>query len=141
MSRIINIYHTNHKNILKNYDNIDISEIHNIINYSTDFIRFDQPHLFDYTTSQNIIKTLIHKIKLNGHLMLGLLDTKIISRLYADNVLSDNNFIEKIQHCKSVWSIDLLKDFISPMDYISINKIQNDNQNYILYVTIERILI
>lgn len=139
MHKPINIYHSKYKNILENYNNIDIIDIDNIINYSISFIRFDYLQLFDNDTSPRILAILLNKLKLGGVLMLSLSNTKIISKLYADNVLSDTEFLSYVKDQSSIWSIEFLYDFIKKnnQDY-EITKIQNDSNNHKIYVSIER---
>lgn len=139
MSRLINVYHSGRKNLLENYNNIDISDIGNIINHSSDLIRFDHLQLFEQKIAAQILSILINKLKLNGTLVISLFNIKNISRLYADLVLSDEQFIEKMQDCKSVWSIEFLKDFIDK-NYkdIEITQIQYDNSKHLTYITAER---
>lgn len=139
MSRLINVYHSNRKNILDNYNNIDISDIGNIINYSSDLIRFDNLQLFEQKIAEHILSVLITKLKLNGTLVICLSNIKSVSRLYADLAISDDKFLENILDCKSIWSIEFLNDFIANNHKdIQIIKIQYDNSKHLIYVTAER---
>lgn len=139
MQRLINVYHNDNKNLLDNYENVDVSDIHNIINYSVDFIRFNDIGLFEYKISEQIIAILLNKLRLNGSLMLCLSDTKNISRLYADSAMSDHDFLDKIQNIRSIWSQDLLIKFIEDSHKDSyVSKIQRDHKNHLVYITITR---
>lgn len=139
MPRIINVYHQKNKTILDNYENIDIIDIHNIINYSIDLIKFDNLQLFNYDTSNNILKVLINKLKLNGKLILSLSNIRLISRLYVDNALTDNEYLQYIKDCQSVWSIELIQYFIdTTCQEAQIISIQHNDQNHMTYITIER---
>lgn len=138
MARLINVC-VNNQQKLDRYENVNITDIDNIVNYSVDFIRFDFLQFFDYNTGQNILHTLINKLKLSGSVTLLISNYKTISRLYADSILSDGEFLEKIQNCRSVWSADFIYSLIN-QKYTDthISKIQYDNNHNIIYVTIER---
>lgn len=139
MSKPINIYHAKYKTILENYNNIDIIDIDNIINYSSGFIKFDHLQSFEYDTSAKILTILFNKLKLGGVLLISIKNIKLLSKLYSDDVLSDNQFLEHIKPQQSVWSIDLINDFINKQQQgCLITKIQNDNQNHDIYITVER---
>lgn len=138
MARIINVCIDN-KKFLENYDNIPISDINNIINHSVDFIKFDYLQFFEYKIAQEVFGILINKLKLNGLLIIAISDFKNVARLYTDSVISDNKFLEKIYNCKSIWSTELLSDVIN-RNYqdIQLTKMQYDNENSLMYLTIER---
>lgn len=139
MQRLVNVYHPERKNLLDNYDNVNISDIHNIVNHSVDFIKFNDLELFEYQICKQIFSIILSKLRLGGSLVIGITDYKIISKLYADTVLSDDEFLYKINNVKSVWSKDLVLDTIKASHKdIEINKIQNDNQNHIIYITLTR---
>ena len=139
MQRLINIYHTNRKVLLDNYENLDISDIHNILNYSADFIRFNDLELFEYNICEQILSILINKLTIGGSFMLCLYNIKNISRLYSSSVLPDQDFLHKIRDLKSIWSSDLLDSaVIKKYKEIEISKIQNDNQNHSVYITLTR---
>lgn len=139
MSRLINVYHSGRKTLLENYNNIDISDISNIINYSSDLIRFDHLQLCEQKTAEQIISILITKLKLHGTIVITLSNIKNVSRLYADSILSDEQFLEKIKDCKSVWCVEFLKDFIEKNHKdIQITQIQYDNSKHLTYITAER---
>lgn len=139
MQRLVNVYHPERKNLLDNYENVNISDVDNIVNHSVDFIKFNDLELFEYQICKQIFSIILSKLRLGGSLVIGITDYKIISKLYADTVLSDDEFLYKINNVKSVWSKDLVLDTIkvSHKD-IEINKIQNDNQNHIIYITLNR---
>lgn len=139
MPRLINIVHRERKNILENYHNIDISDIDNIINYSADLIRFDHIQLFDQKTSEYVLSALISKLKLGGSLVVCLYNIQNITKLYVDLILSDEQFLSKIQDCKSIWSSEFFNDFISKRyAEVQVVKIQYDHPKHLTYITLER---
>jgi hypothetical protein len=139
MARIVNICTDNKKQALDKYENINIVDIENIINHSIDFIKFDYLQFFEYRVGQKILEILINKLKLGGIIVLSISNFKNISRLYADAIISDNIFLEKIYNCQSVWSVELLLDLINTNHTdTNISKIQHDNQHNTTYLTIER---
>lgn len=139
MPRLINVYHQKKKILLDNYENVDIIDINNIINYSADFIKFDHLQLLNHTTSLSVLSCLINKLKLGGKILIGISNIKLISRMYADNILTDDGFLENIKDCHSIWSIDFLQDTIGVNHAdIQITNIQYNNENHHNYITIER---
>lgn len=139
MQRLLNVYHTANKHTIDNYENIDVSEIHNIVNHSVDFIKFNDLELFEYEICKQLLPILLIKLRLGGSIIIGLTNFRIISKLYSEAILSDDQLLLKINNVKSIWSKDLLIDKVkNSYKDIEISKIQNDNQNHIIYVTLTR---
>lgn len=140
MSRIINIYDYNHKYTIENYNNININDIDNIINYSVDFINCGCLHYFDLTVSVSTISRLILKLRQKGSLLLSLPNTKLAAKNYANNILNDQDFLSIIQDQKSVLSFDQLKAWLTTnCKDILISKIDYDNSHYKINITLERV--
>ena len=136
MNRNINIYCDTAKDIIPNIDNINISKITDIINFSVDYIYCG---ILEHIESDHLIRIfneLSDKIRIGGKLILKFSDIKELSNRYISNTIDDATFISYVKNKKQIIS---LNSIYSIVDANSFRIIKVDRIDMLINITLERI--
>jgi len=136
MNRNINIYCDTAKDIIPNIDNINISKITDIINFSVDYIYCG---ILEHIESDHLIRIfneLSDKIRIGGKLIIKFSDIKELSNRYISNTIDDSTFISCVKNKKQIISLNSIYPII---DTNSFRIIKVDRIDMIINITLERI--
>ena len=136
MNRNINIYCDTAKDIIPNIDNINISKITDIINFSVDYIYCG---ILEHLESDHLIRIfneLSDKIRIGGKLIIKFSDIKELSNRYISNTIDDSTFISCVKNKKQIISLNSIYPII---DTNSFRIIKVDRIDMTINITLERI--
>jgi predicted SAM-dependent methyltransferase len=141
MNKPINIYYNKHKNIIQEFDNIEINDIENIVNFSVSNIYCSCLNYFEKSMINAILMLLFKKLKPEGLIVISFTDLKESSKRYYENSISDEQLMENLLGHKSILSISAIKKMIENDPSVKIVKIDYDHQNLKINLTLQRISI
>jgi len=141
MNKPINIYYNKHKNIIQEFDNIEINDIENLVNFSVSNIYCSCLNYFEKSIINAILVLLFKKLKPEGLLVISFTDLKESSKRYYENSISDEQLMENLLSHKSILSISAIKKMIEDDPSVKIVKIDYDHQNLKINLTLQRISI
>jgi len=136
MNRNINIYCDTAKDIIPNIDNINISKIKDIINFSVDYIYCG---ILEHIESDHLIRIfneLSDKIRIGGKLIIKFSDIKELSNRYISNTIDNDAFISCVKNKKQIISLNSIYSII---DANSFRIIKVDRIDTLINITLERI--
>ena len=136
MNRNINIYCDTAKDIIPNIDNINISKIKDIINFSVDYIYCG---ILEHIESDHLIRIfneLSDKIRIGGKLIIKFSDIKELSNRYISNTIDDSTFMSCVKNKKQIISLNSIYSII---DANSFRIIKVDRIDMLINITLERI--
>ena len=136
MNRNINIYCDTAKDIIPNIDNINISKIKDIINFSVDYIYCG---ILEHIESDHLIRIfneLSDKIRIGGKLIIKFSDIKELSNRYISNTIDDSTFISCVKNKKQIISLNSIYPII---DTNSFRIIKVDRIDMLINIPLERI--
>ena len=136
MNRNINIYCDTAKDIIPNIDNINISKIKDIINFSVDYIYCG---ILEHIESDHLIRIfneLSDKIRIGGKLIIKFSDIKELSNRYISNTIDNDTFISCVKNKKQIISLNSIYSII---DANSFRIIKVDRIDTLINITLERI--
>ena len=136
MNRNINIYCDTAKDIIPNIDNINISKITDIINFSVDYIYCG---ILEHIESDHLIRIfneLSDKIRIGGKLIIKFSDIKELSNRYISNTIDDSTFMSCVKNKKQIISLNSIYPII---DTNSFRIIKVDRIDMTINITLERI--
>jgi len=136
MNRNINIYCDTAKDIIPNIDNINISKITDIINFSVDYIYCG---ILEHIESDHLIyifNELSDKIRIGGKLIIKFSDIKELSNRYISNTIDNDTFISCVKNKKQIISLNSIYSII---DANSFRIIKVDRIDMLINITLERI--
>ena len=136
MNRNINIYCDTAKDIIPNIDNINISKITDIINFSVDYIYCG---ILEHIESDHLIRIfneLSDKIRIGGKLIIKFSDIKELSNRYISNTIDNDAFISCVKNKKQIISLNSIYPII---DTNSFRIIKVDRIDTLINITLERI--
>ena len=141
MNKPINIYYNKHKNTIQEFDNIEISDIENLVNFSVSNIYCECLNYFEKSMINAILPVLFKKLKPEGLVVISFADLKEASKKYYENSISDEQLMENLLSHKSILSISEIKKMIEGDQSVKIVKIDYDQQNLKINLTLQRISI
>ena len=126
MRRMINLFTSTARVHMPNMNmnNVDISNLNSVINYSVDTIF---GYIFEYISSNDfnkILPLILEKLRVGGDLVIRFHNFKKICDEYAKNQVSDIELLSMLQNKVNILSIDRIsssidsKFVISKIDYI-----------------------
>ena len=136
MNRNINIYCDTAKDIIPNIDNINISKIKDIINFSVDYIYCG---ILEHIESDHLIRIfneLSDKIRIGGKLIIKFSDIKELSNRYISNTIDNDTFMSCVKNKKQIISLNSIYSII---DANSFRIIKVDRIDTLINITLERI--
>jgi hypothetical protein len=134
MSRNIYLY-GNKQGSIANFDSISVGMVDRIINHSVDTLYCDNINELNNEQRQNLVSSIMSKIRVGGTAVFKFINAKIITKAYYDNSISDDDIVLFFQDNKSLLSIDKLNALID--DNFIISRIEY--QDYHILATITRI--
>lgn len=100
----------NYNNIIISEDNIDLSNI--VDNSCEEILCFDSLDFVAYDKINQVIGSMLSKLRLNGSLIIVGTDIRSISRLVLNETISYEEFNKEIQDKKSLSSSDNIRKFL-----------------------------
>ena len=139
MNRLINLYTIKKPEQIQGFDNIEISDLPNIINHSVDHIYCGCLEYFDDTLAIRAAEEIGTKIRPNGIITLTINDLKHISRQYFNSALSDADLLKLINGIKSIFSIRQISSIFEVNNSFKIVKIEHSSNFFKTHITIQRV--
>lgn len=139
MNRSINLYTIKKPEQMQGFDNVEISDLPNIINHSVDHIYCGCLEYFDATTTIGTAEEIGEKIRPNGLITFTVNNLKHISRQYFNNALSDSDLLNLISGIKSVFSMKQISSIFEDNKSFRIVKIEHASNFFKTHITLQRI--
>jgi predicted SAM-dependent methyltransferase len=141
MNRLINLYTIKKQEQIQGFDNIEISNLPNIVNHSVDHIYCGCIENFDTAIAVSTAEEIGKKIRPNGLLTLTINNLKHISRQYFNNGLADQDLLKLIDGVKSIFSIKQIESIFEENKSFKIVKIEHSSNFFKIHITMKRISI
>lgn len=141
MNKPINVFYSKHKNIIEAFDNIEISDIGNLVNFSVSNMYCECLNYFEKSMVSNILAILFKKLKPEGLLVISFADLKETSKRYYDNGISDEQMEKNLLNHKSILSTPEIKKITENDQSVKIIKIDYDHSNLKINLTFQRVSI
>jgi len=139
MNRLINLYTIKKQDTIQGFDNIEINDLSNLVNYSIDHIYCGCLEYFDSSVANNILEEIKEKIRPNGLVTLTINNFKHISRQYINNALSDKEMLGFINGVKSIFSLKQITLIFESNQEFKVTKLENSTDFFKTYITIQRV--
>ena len=136
MKRLINLYSVKNKKDINGFNNVEINNLNDIINYSADHIFCGCLSYLDSEIIQKTISSILEKIRPQGYCTLSFVDMKQICRLYFNNAISDESLIKTIKDYKAILSYNTINDIIKNIE--NVNIVQTDFSDNYINIVIQR---
>jgi predicted SAM-dependent methyltransferase len=141
MNKPINVFYNKHKNIIEAFDNIEISDIENLVNFSVSNIYCECLNYFEKPMINSILSVLFKKLKPEGLLVISFADLKETSKRYYENSISDEELVGNLLNHKSILSIPEIKRITESDQSVKIIKIDYNHSNLKINLTFQRVSI
>lgn len=112
---------------INGFSSIDIDNIDSIVDYSTDTIVVDNLQTAQKPDMPQSIVKLLSKLRVGGQVVLRFLDPKLLSKSYADNMISDIEFHSAMSNMTHYWTINSISEYVDK-NFI-IDRIDQENYN------------
>jgi predicted SAM-dependent methyltransferase len=139
MNRLINLYTIKKQEHIEGFDNIEISDLPNIVNHSVDHIYCGCLENFDTTTAISTAEEISKKIRPDGLITLTINNLKHISRQYFNSALADADLLNLISGVKSIFSIKQIETIFEEPKSFRIVKIEHSSNFFKTHITMKRI--
>jgi hypothetical protein len=139
MNRLINLYTVKKPEHIQGFDNVEISDLPNIINHSVDHIYCGCLEYFDDTAAISAAEEIGTKIRPNGLITFTINNLKHISRQYFNSALSDSDLLKLISGIKSIFSIKQISSIFQDNRSFKIVKIEHASNFFKTHITIQRV--
>lgn len=114
------------------FSSIDIDNIDSVVDYSVDAIVVDNLQTYQKPDISRDILKLLLKLRVGGQIVLRFLDPKLLSKNYANNMLSDAEFISAISNMNYHCTINTINECLD-QNFI-IDRIDQEDYNTTLKI-------
>jgi hypothetical protein len=118
MSRNINLYNSQAGQNLDGFDNIPLSKLDDIINYSVDILFYREMNSLEPDQKNQTLSVMLQKIRTGGSLVLKFVDSKILSKMYWDNQITPQEFMEKISNNKNITTPEEINEVVNKDEFV-----------------------
>lgn len=139
MNRLINLYSLKKQENIQGFDNVEISDLPNIVNHSIDHIYCGCLEYFDSSTAIKAAIEIGEKIRPNGLITLTTNNLKHISRQYFNSALSDTELLDLVNGIKSIFSIKQISSIFEDGKSFKVVKIEHSSDFFKKHITIQRV--
>ena len=139
MSRNINLYNSQAEQNLDGFDNIPLSKLDDIVNYSVDVLFYREMNSLEPDQKSQILNTMLQKIRAGGSLVLKFVDSKILSKMYWDNQITPKVFMDKISNNKNITTPEEINEVIDKDEFI-LSRIEHKEDQILVSINRKEIL-
>lgn len=135
MKRQVNITHNAINSTMSSVDNINLSNLDNIVNCSIDTLFCN---ILEYIPSQDmasLIPKLLDKIRKGGSIVIRFSNFKKICIEYINQIIDDTTIFKELQAKQQILSMDSILSLLREHTFV-VNKI--DQENNIITILAER---
>jgi hypothetical protein len=137
MNKRINVIQ-NDSQTIENFENVNISKIDSIFNYSCEILICQYFSIFDESICNQALEILLDKIRPKGQIVLGIMNLYDICSDFVNKKISNEVFFTNIKNIHNHIGVEDIISYISsfPENFILTNISKN---NYHHHITIVRI--
>lgn len=117
MSRNINLYNSQTEQNLDGFQNMPLSKLDEIVNYSVDILYYKDVNQLESDKKNTTLEAILQKIRVGGRLVLKFVDSKIVSKMYWDNQISPQAFIDKICNNKNITTPEEINELLNKQEF------------------------
>lgn len=139
MSRNINLYNSQAEQNLDGFDNIPLSKLDDIVNYSVDILFYREMNSLEPDQKSQILNTMLQKIRTGGSLVLKFVDSKILSKMYWDNQITPKVFMDKISNNKNITTPEEINEVVNKDEFI-LSRIEHKEDQILVSINRKEIL-
>lgn len=139
MNRNINLYNSRAEQNLDGFDNIPLSKLEDIVNYSVDILFYREMNSLESDQKNQILSLMLQKIRTGGVLILKFVDSKILSKMYWDNQISPQAFMDKISNNKTITTPEEINETINKDEFI-LSRIEHKEDQILVSINRKEIL-
>lgn len=139
MSRNINLYNSRAEQSLDGFDNIPLSKLEDIVNYSVDILFYREMNSLEPDQKNQILSLMLQKIRTGGILILKFVDSKILSKMYWDNQISPQAFMDKISNNKTITTPEEINETINKDEFV-LSRIEHKEDQILVSINRKEIL-
>lgn len=135
MKRQVNITHNAINSTMSSVDNVNLSNLDNIVNCSIDTLFCS---ILEYIPSQDmapLIPKLLDKIRKGGSIVIRFSNFKKICIEYINQIIDDTTIFKELQAKQQILSMDSILSLLREHTFV-VNKI--DQENNIIVIVAER---
>jgi len=139
MSRNINLYNSQAEQNLDGFDNIPLSKLDDIVNYSVDILFYREMNSLEPDQKNQILNVMLQKIRTGGSLVLKFVDSKILSKMYWDNQITSQAFMDKISNNKNITTPEEINEIVNK-DEFTLSRIEHKEEQILVSINRKEIL-
>jgi|688.fasta_scaffold300938_2 hypothetical protein len=139
MSRNINLYNSQVEQNLDGFDNMPLSKLDDIVNYSVDILFYREMNSLEPDKKNRILSLMLQKIRTGGILILKFVDSKILSKMYWDNQISPQAFMDKISNNKNMTTPEEINEVINKDEFV-LSRIEHKEDQILVSINRKEIL-
>jgi hypothetical protein len=139
MSRNINLYNSQVEQNLDGFDNMPLSKLDDIVNYSVDILFYREMNSLEPDQKNQILNLMLQKIRTGGVLILKFVDSKILSKMYWDNQISPQAFMDKISNNKNITTPEEINEVINKNEFV-LSRIEHKEDQILVSINRKEIL-
>lgn len=136
MSKRVNLI-SNENQKIDNFENINLSELDSVFNYSCEILICKYFSLFDESVASKALDILLEKIKPKGQIIIGISNLKEISADYIRKQISNEDFFHYIKNIHNHFGMHDIILYIEKNQSFAVTEVNKDE--YEDYLTIARL--
>jgi hypothetical protein len=134
MSRNIYLYNSEIEQNLNGFDNIVLSQLDDIVNYSVDILFYKDINALEADKKIETLNLILQKVRVGGNLVIKFIDSKILSKMYWDNQISPSVFIEKICNNKNITTPEEINEILDK-DEFTLSRVEHKEDQVLVTIT------
>jgi hypothetical protein len=139
MSRNISLYNSQAEQNFDGFDNIPLSKLDDIVNYSVDVLFYREMNSLEPDQKSQTLNTMLQKIRAGGSLVLKFVDSKILSKMYWDNQITPQVFMDKISNNKNITTPEEINETINKDEFV-LSRIEHKEDQILVSINRKEIL-
>ena len=128
MKRNINVVNQFVKDSIPNTNQVDVSNIGNLVNYSVDSVICNVLEYVDDAEFEGLIADLLEKIREGGNIIMKFINFKKIFIAYINQQSSGSEVFSCLKNKKNILSPDKLINILNRHDFMILKLDQQDNE-------------
>lgn len=135
MNRKVNLI-THESQSINDIENLPMSNLDEVFSYSCELLVCKNFSLFDMSIAQKALDALLEKIRPQGQLILGVLNTRQLSLDYIHKKIDVSDFFGYMKNTHNYLNLDEIIRYIDSLSNMVV--IETQYKDYYNYITITR---
>lgn len=134
MKRNINIITDQFQTKINGFDLVSVNNVNSVVDCSVDNVAYFCIEYMDKNIAKSTLDILMKKLRPRGSLVVKFCDLKQLCKDYCDNVMSNNDFVNKLKFIVNPLSIDEILTYVN-INNAKITNISRDKNDIIVTIT------